>query len=165
MWCTLNSIHDLRCECANKALVFWLESLLEWVLSVLFLWVELQNNLILTNTVILLHIYLLDLMCGKCVCVLTLNDWMNEWMNEWMKKQNNANSNMTSVWVCTHVHCCHGDIVWIARKDLSTNLAGHGCKKRVLHLHGLQCDNVGPLLHWVSRVTWYTLHHPRHRCM
>ena len=32
-------------------------------------------------------------------------------------------------------------------KALSTDLAGHGCKERVLHLHGLQCDNVGPLLH------------------
>ena len=32
-------------------------------------------------------------------------------------------------------------------KALSTDLAGRGCKEGVLHLHGLQCDNVGPLLH------------------
>ena len=44
-----------------------IESPIEGVWSILLLWVELQNNLILTNTVILLHIDLLDLVCVVCV--------------------------------------------------------------------------------------------------
>ena len=51
----------MSCECKEpNSLV----SLLEGVWSVL-LWVELQNNLILTNTVILLYIHLFDLCWGE----------------------------------------------------------------------------------------------------
>ena len=60
-------ICDVRCERANKHWYsFWLESL-QGVWSVL-LWVELQNDLILANTVVFLYIHLLDLVC-VCVCV------------------------------------------------------------------------------------------------
>ena len=57
----------MSCECTG---LNWLESLLEWVWSVLFLWVELQNNLIFTSTVILLYIHLLVcVLCTLCVYV------------------------------------------------------------------------------------------------
>ena len=44
----------------------------------------------------------------------------------------------------------------------TTYLAGHGSKQGVLHLHGFQCDNVGPFLHRLSWLTRDALYHSRH---
>ena len=61
----------------------------------------------------------------------------------------------------TFFHCAY--TVLFLKLSLSTHSASHGSKERVLHLHGLQGDNEGPLGHGVSLLALDLLHHPRHR--